>query len=127
MNQNKIDGLVSDWDDVYKKGQLALWMLIAIYDGKKYSAQIAAFMFTATNGAFEVKEQSLYRALRRFSSMGLVVITEEHSPSNGPKRKYFELTETGRLVLKKFIERHVIPFQGAKIQTLIHSISKEGA
>ena len=38
MNEETIDILVADWDDVYKKGQLSLWILLAIADGKKYAA-----------------------------------------------------------------------------------------
>jgi PadR family transcriptional regulator len=77
MDNKLIDSLVADWDEVSKRGQLTLWILLAISDSKKYSAQITDFMKDATNGNFEVKEQSLYRALRRFNAMGLVKITEE--------------------------------------------------
>ena len=48
MSSRTVDGLVADWDEVYKKGQLSLWVLLAVYDGKKYAAQISDFMSEAT-------------------------------------------------------------------------------
>jgi len=126
MNTNVIEGLVADWDDVYKKGQLTFWILLSIYDGKKYAAQINEFMYAATDGAFEVKEQSLYRALRRFSSMDLVHITEEESPSSGPKRKYYQLTQTGEKVLGTFVNLHMKPLLSPNITRLIHELEMKG-
>lgn len=126
MNDSIINNLVADWDEVYKKGQLTLWMLLAIFDGKKYAAQITDFMAQATNGAFEVKEQSLYRALRRFTMMGLVQITEEQSPNSGPKRKYYNLTSMGEAVLGRFITMHVIPLVEPPIIELVRSAQKKG-
>lgn len=126
MNENVIHGLVADWDDVYKKGQLTLWILLAIFDGKKYAAQITDFMYEATDGTFEVKEQSLYRALRRFSGMNLVKITEEQSPNSGPKRKYYELTPEGNAVLGSFVRLHISPLQNPKIIKLLQQAETKG-
>ncbi len=126
MNENVVDGLVADWDDVYKKGQLSLWILLAVYDGKKYSTQITDFMYEATGGTFEVKEQSLYRALRRFSGMGLVTISEIQSPNSGPKRKYYQLTTEGTMVLGQFIRLHIVPLQKAATADLIKKAAKKG-
>lgn len=126
MNNHIIEGLVADWDDVYKKGQLTFWILLSIYDGKKYAAQINEFMYAATDGAFEVKEQSLYRALRRFSDMKLVSIMEEESPNSGPKRKYYQLTETGEKVLGTFVKLHMKPLLSPNITKLIHELEMKG-
>lgn len=126
MDSRTIDGLVADWDEVYKKGQLSLWVLLAVYDGKKYAAQISEFMSEATNGEFAVKEQSLYRALRRFDDMGLVRITLEESPSSGPKRKYFQLTETGEAVVGRFVTLNIAPLLQPHIIKLLQSVQTKG-
>lgn len=126
MSNGAIDELVADWNDVYKKGQLTLWVLLAVYDGKKYAAQISSFMSEATNGEFEVKEQSLYRALRRFDDMGLVQITLEESPSSGPKRKYFQLTEVGETVVGKFVTLNISPLLQPRIMKLLQSAQLKG-
>lgn len=126
MNRNEIERMVADWEDVYKKGQLTLWILLAIYDGRKYAAQITEFMDEATNGAFEVQEQSLYRALRRFSAMGLVTISEEQSPNSGPKRKYYELTDGGEVMLSLFVQTHISPLFELKTATLLQKLAEKG-
>lgn len=126
MDRHSVDELVADWDDVYKKGQLTLWVLLAVFDGKKYAAQITDFMFEATGGSFEVKEQSLYRALRRFDDMGLVRISLEESPSGGPKRKYYELTDEGVAVVGRFVEINIAPLLQPKIITLLQSVQAKG-
>lgn len=126
MNSRSIDGMVADWDEVYKKGQLTLWVLLAVYDGKKYAAQISEFMSEATKGEFEVKEQSLYRALRRFDDMGLVQMTLEESPNSGPKRKYFQLTEMGQAVVGRFVSLNIAPLLQPKIINLLHSVQAKG-
>jgi DNA-binding PadR family transcriptional regulator len=126
MDYKLIDSLVEDRDDVYKKGQLTLWMLLAISDSKKYAAQITDFMKNATGGNFEVKEQSLYRALRRFDAMGLVKITKEQSPNSGPKRKYYELTAQGEVVLGRFIKLHIAPLFEPHVSTLLIKAQSKG-
>ena len=126
MDRRSIDELVADWDDVYKKGQLTLWVLLAVFEGKKYAAQITDFMFEATGGSFEVKEQSLYRALRRFDDMRLVRISLEESPSGGPKRKYYELTDEGVAVVGRFVEINIAPLLQPKIITLLQSVQLKG-
>jgi len=126
MSSRSVDGLVADWDEVYKKGQLSLWVLLAVYDGKKYAAQISDFMSEATSGEFEVKEQSLYRALRRFDDMGLVRITLEESPNSGPKRKYYQLTEVGEAVVGRFVTLNIAPLLQPNIIKLLHSVQAKG-
>lgn len=123
MNQEYINELVAEWDEVYKKGQLSLWVLLSISDGKKYAAEIAEFMYRATNGTFEVQEQSLYRALRRFKGMGMVAVIEEDSPNGGPRRKFYELTAVGKSVLATFINLHVAPLINPEmIRLLKHAV-----
>jgi DNA-binding PadR family transcriptional regulator len=126
MSSQSVDGLVADWDEVYKKGQLSLWVLLAVYDGKKYAAQISEFMSEATHGEFEVKEQSLYRALRRFNDMGLVQITLEESPNSGPKRKYYQLTVVGEAVVGRFVTLNIAPLLQPHIIKLLHSVQMKG-
>lgn len=122
MNNHEVDELVADWDEVYKKGQLSLWVLLAIADGKKHAAQVADFMTDATDGFFTVKEQSLYRALRRFDSMGLVSTSLGESHNGGPKHKYYQLTDLGKAVIGRFVTNNVAPLLQPKIQQLLHDV-----
>lgn len=126
MSSRSVDELVADWDEVYKKGQLTLWVLLAVYDGKKYAAQITDFMANATGGVFEVKEQSLYRALRRFDDMGLMQMSLEESPSSGPKRKYYQLTQKGEEVVGRFVALNIAPLLQPPIIQLLQSVQRKG-
>lgn len=125
MNKDIRDGLVNDWDEVYKKGQLGLWVLLSIYEERRYTAEIIDFMSQHSNGHFEVKEQSLYRALRRFDGMGLVDAAEMPSPNSGSNRKYYGLTPLGKTVLGQFIQLQIIPLFEPKIATIIKKAAKE--
>lgn len=119
VNEAYVTQLVDEWDDVYKKGQLSLWLLLAIADGRKYAAQLSEYMYKVTNGSFRVTDQSLYRALRRFEAMKVVRVLKVDSPNGGSPRKYFELTETGEEVLKRFVGLHIQPLMTKEVQKLL--------
>lgn len=126
MNTNLVESLLDDWNEVYKKGQLGLWILLSISDSEKYAAEIMQFMYDATGGLFAVKEQSLYRALRRFKTMGLVSIREHESPSGGPRRKYYSLTPEGEAVLGRFVGLHIAPLLQPSIHSLLQNTQQKG-
>jgi len=125
MNEDLVDQLVQEWGDVYKKGQLSFWVLLSLYEKRRYASEITDFMTDVSGDTFEVKEQSLYRALRRFKDMGLVVITEEESPNSGPKRKYYSLTALGRSVLAGFTTQYIKPITSEKIIRLLQAVESE--
>ncbi len=81
-------------------------------------------MSNATNHTFEVQEQSLYRALRRFKGMKMVDLVQEESPSGGPKRKVYHLTPVGVETLRRFIDLHISPLVQDPIHHLITRISE---
>ena len=124
MNEDIIEGLVSDWDEVSIKGQMGLWVLLAISDGSKYTAEILDYINSANGGRFDIKEQSLYRALRRFKGMKMVDIIEKDSPSSGSKRKYYSLTPIGKSVLGRFITIHILPLQQPAVVQSITNAAK---
>lgn len=125
MNNAYITSMVEDWDEVYKRSQLTLWVMLALAHGQKYSAEIAQFMANATSDVFVVQEQSLYRALRRFKRMGLVQVSEHDSPQ-GPKRKYYSLTDTGEEVLRQFLQIHIRPMYDQQIKDIITAVLQKG-
>lgn len=125
MNQSQITSMVEDWDEIYKRSQLTLWVLLALAHGRKYSAEIAQFMADATEDVFAVQEQSLYRALRRFNRMGLVLVTEQDSPQ-GPRRKYYSLTDMGEEVLRQFLHMHIRPMYSQQIKDIVTAVLQKG-
>jgi PadR family transcriptional regulator, regulatory protein PadR len=100
--QEVLDG----WEEIYKRGQLTLWILFALADGPKHMADIKEYIRVQTTNVVSADDQSMYRALRRYTETELVTYTN-HKVSNGPDRKVYQLTKTGSHVLEAFVERNV--------------------
>jgi PadR family transcriptional regulator, regulatory protein PadR len=112
------DQLLSSWEDVYKKGQLTLWIMLSLADGPKHMQLIKAFIGDATNHALTVDDKSMYRALRRYVEAEMLSYTVEPSDT-GPDRKIYQLTGIGRSVFESFIDRNVKIFYVPEIKQLI--------
>lgn len=106
IHDQQISVLLEGWEDVYKKGQLTLWVLLALYDKPRYMKTIKERIRILTNGAFSVDDNSMYRALKRYENAGL--ITHDLIPGDGgPDRKAYYLTDTGAVLLEHFVERNI--------------------
>jgi PadR family transcriptional regulator PadR len=106
------------WEETYKKGQLTLWLFLALKHGEKYVDEIKEFISEYSDQTMSYDEQSIYRSLRKFQHLEIV----EHvlKPGNaGPERKYYQLTDKGKELLEKFIERNILLFHAPKIVQLI--------
>src|SRR5262245_819851 len=77
----------------------ALEMLIleVIAQGPSYGYEIAQPVAGRTAGAFEMKEGSLYPALHRLERQKL--LKSSWREAEGRRRKYYELTDAGRVEL----------------------------
>jgi DNA-binding PadR family transcriptional regulator len=116
--------LLQGWEEVHKKSQLSLWILITIYRGRGLVSDIQTDI--RSHAGLEVADQSLYRSLRRLESAQLIISSAEVNP-DGPDRKLYRITETGNRVLAAFIERNILSvFQTQEYQKLFKDIvSKE--
>jgi len=113
-----IDRLLTGWEEVHKKGQLTLWVLLALKDGPKHMAEIKDFINTSTNGTLAVDDNSLYRALRRYYDTELTSFVT--APGNGPDRKIYQLSPIGCDVLDRFVRRNIVDvFYRPEIKSLI--------
>jgi PadR family transcriptional regulator PadR len=79
-----------------RKGLLEFTVLLIISKGKVYVSEMIEKLKEAD---LIIVEGTLYPLLSRLKSDGLLNYVWEESPS-GPPRKYYELTEEGRLSLK---------------------------
>jgi len=98
--------LLQGWEDVHNKGQLSLWILLALKDGSKHMSHIKEFIARMTNHILVPDDKSVYRALRRFKASELVSFKLVPS-SAGPDLKIYELTCTGSTVLQAFLRRNI--------------------
>ena len=98
--------LLKGWEYTYHKGQLTLWLLIAVQKAPKYMGEIQSFLQKTTHGTVMPDEKSLYRTLRRLTEASMISYKEIASPL-GPKKKVYSLTKTGKSVLGAFIERNI--------------------
>ncbi len=98
--------LLEGWEDVFKKGQLTLWIMLALKDGPKHMAEIKEFIVRATNGSLTADDQSMYRALRRYHDAELVDFVQEPGKS-GPDLKVYSLSSIGGKVLDHFVKRNI--------------------
>jgi DNA-binding PadR family transcriptional regulator len=117
MTQN-YQTLLEAWEETYKKGQLTLWVFLALKDSAKYVEEIKEFVETESNHTMKCEEQSLYRNLRKYKHIDVVDFTNQKG-NKGPDRKYYFLTKLGKELLEGFIQRNINLFIHGKINELL--------
>lgn len=90
----------SEWTAELKKGSIQLCLLALLAKEDKYGFQILHELRDRSNGFFDLKEGTLYPALRRLEERGFVKghWTERE---RGVPRKYYRLTDRGRTALRE--------------------------
>ncbi len=118
--ENKLQSqLLTAWEETYKKGQLTLWVFLALSEGHKDVDEIQAFVDARSKGTMSCEEQSLYRSLRKYRHVGMV----DHRAGKGdrgPERKYYFLTDLGKNLLAQFIERNIALFFEPDVKQLLN-------
>jgi PadR family transcriptional regulator, regulatory protein PadR len=113
--------LLDGWEEVYKRGQLTLWILLALQHGPKYMGDIKTYIETHSSHTVTADDQSMYRALRRYYETDLVTYSTEQT-AKGPDRKIYALTDTGCHVLSAFITRNL---SGLLRQPIIQTLTNK--
>jgi PadR family transcriptional regulator PadR len=80
-----------------RKGVLEYCILSVLKDGEAYTSDI---LETLKDAKLLVVEGTIYPLLTRLKNAGLLSYRWEES-TGGPPRKYYALTETGKLFLKE--------------------------
>lgn len=109
--------LLEAWEETYKKGQLTLWVFLALKEGEKFVDEIKVFVEEKTKGTLSCEEQSLYRTLRKYKELGMVGFNNRPG-QGGPERKYYYLTGLGEELLKQFVDRNINLFFLPEIKNL---------
>ncbi len=80
-----------------RKGVLEYCILSILKDGEAYTSDI---LKNLKDAKMLVVEGTIYPLLSRLKNAGLLIYRWEES-TGGPPRKYYDLTETGKLFLKE--------------------------
>ena len=90
------------WMAQMRRGSLELCILAILAQGKRYGYDIVQALAGADG--LVIKEGTIYPLLNRLRSEGLVDAEWQPSPE-GPARKYYTLTPTGRATLARLREQ----------------------
>lgn len=83
-----------------------LHILLALSNGACHGYQIRESVETRTGGAVRLWPATLYGALRDLTDLGAIEPLEgEDDPDDDQRRRYHQLTEAGRQLLRAEVER----------------------
>ena len=116
-----ISDLLGKWEETYKKGLLSFWILLLLYERPSYPYEMSAEVAKISQGTISVDDNSIYRALNRFESVGIVQ-SELQQSSSGPQRKYYRLTDKGEALLTEFTQRNIQVFEAPSVSERISAV-----
>jgi len=102
-----------EWTAELKKGSIQLCLLALLNKEEKYGFQILHELRDRSNGFFDLKEGTLYPGLRRLEERGFVE-SRWQEPTSGMPRKYYRLTDRGRIALREALAVWDAMTQGAE-------------
>ncbi|MCC6602571.1 MAG: helix-turn-helix transcriptional regulator [Anaerolineae bacterium] len=117
----KVDELLAQWEDSYKKGLLSFWILLLLHQEERYAYEMTAVIAEMSQGTVVVDEKSVYRALKRFEDNQIIQSSLRKSDV-GPPRRYFRLTKLGETLLRRFCQRNILIFQEPQVATAIENL-----
>jgi DNA-binding PadR family transcriptional regulator len=118
---SNISDLLAKWEESYKKGLLSFWILLLLYERPSYPYEMSAEVAKISQGTISVDDNSIYRALNRFESVGIVK-SELQQSSTGPQRRYYSLTNTGQALLAQFTQRNIQIFETPSVSERIAAV-----
>lgn len=92
--------IAPEWTTELKKGSVQLLLLALLRKTPKYGFQIIRELREATDGFFDLKEGTLYPALRKLEAKGYLEGTWQTEEEGAPRR-YYQITESGQKALKE--------------------------
>ena len=112
------------YDKALISGSNAMLILSLLKDGDKYGYEMVQELKRRSKNAFEMKEGTLYPLLHALEKTGDVRAYDKTAPS-GRERRYYALTEKGRLRLREKMEewqvfsKGVDPVLGASMPAVV--------
>ena len=84
------------------RGHIDTMILRVLSEGDNYGYEIVKSIALNSRGAYELKEPSLYTSLKRLESQGMIA-SYWGDESQGGRRKYYTITETGRQMYRRAV------------------------
>ena len=85
------------------KGTIDLLILRVLEEQDNYGYEISKTIKTKTKGKFEIQEATLYLSLKRLEKQKAIA-SYWGDESNGGRRKYYKLTDSGSLLMQQSIK-----------------------
>lgn len=82
------------------RGRVDIIVLNALSEKDGYGYDILNYIQTRTQGHYEMKQSSVYSVLKRLEKSGHISSYSGGDETNGAKRRYYSLTDTGRSILE---------------------------
>ena len=101
-----VEDLLENSEASYKKGLLSFWILFSLTERPMYAYEMKEEIEKSTKGSISADDNSIYRAIKRFTVAGIINSYSQPSDS-GPNRRYFQLTDLGSNLLSQFIKRNI--------------------
>ena len=121
MTNDEISDLLTRWEETYKKGLLSFWILLLLYERPSYPYEMSTEVANISQGTISVDDNSIYRALNRFESVGIVK-SELQQSTTGPQRRYYSITNKGKTLLTEFIQRNIQVFETPSVSERIAAV-----
>lgn len=85
------------------KGTIDILILCILKEEDNYGYEISKTIKTKTKGDFEIQEATLYLSLKRLEKQKAIA-SYWGNESNGGRRKYYKITDTGIQLMKQSIK-----------------------
>jgi PadR family transcriptional regulator PadR len=99
-----VDQMLGEW----KRGMLNFWALSLLLTHPMYGLEIKKEIETSTQGKMKLGASTIYQLLRRLEKRGLVASRWE-STRQGPPRAYYQVTEAGAAVVRRYVAEVLSP------------------
>ncbi|MCH5154529.1 MAG: helix-turn-helix transcriptional regulator [Clostridiales bacterium] len=84
------------------RGNVDTIILKVLYEGDRYGYDLIRQINARSEGQWEIKQPTVYACLKRLEKQGFVSSYWDSAESDGGRRKYYSLTESGRAVFLKY-------------------------
>ena len=84
------------------RGNVDTIILKVLYEGDRYGYDLIRQINARGDGQWEIKQPTVYACLKRLEKQGFVTSYWDSAESEGGRRKYYSLTESGREVFLKY-------------------------